>query len=159
METEIKQGLKDSADALTSKSLTIEIDILHPTLLQRVRRQRKLKFVLHPACLGTLIKISKALLSIDVQEEDKGNLLHLSHRLMEAHSGTLAYVVALAIVNRKEEPPKELIEVLKYNLTPDELLHITKRVIQQMDISNFVASISLIKGANVLELSLPKQRS
>lgn len=154
-----KAQLSKTAEAVTDQATTIEVDILHPTLWQRIRKQKKKTFKLQPATLGTLVKISKELLSIEVDEADKGNWMVLSQKLMHAHSNRLAKVIAIAIVNSKEDPPKSLIDFIEYNMTAKEMATVAAHVLDKMDIRSFVSSIISIKGVNILEMSLQNQRS
>src|SRR6059058_3473634 len=121
MQKEEKEVLAQSAQSLTDKTITVNIEIISPTWWQQLFKIKVKKFTIKPICLGTLIKISEQLLSIDIDSEQNDNIMILSQKLMIAHSTTLAYVVALAIVNRKKEPPQSLVEFLQYNITAQEL--------------------------------------
>jgi hypothetical protein len=157
MNHEEKTSLQQTADALLQNTVTVKVQILQPTLLQKLRKQTTRTFHIQPACLGTLIKISKELLSIDIDEADKANWMVLSQKLMYAHSSTLARIIAFAIVNSKADPPQSLIDFLQYNLTASEMSHVAKIVLEKMDITSFIGSIVSIKGVNLLETSLPNQ--
>jgi hypothetical protein len=146
MTVEEKTMLSKTADAVTDSPITIEVDILNPTRLQRLRKETKKTFKLTPATLGTLVKISKELLSIDVAEADKSNWIVLCQKLMLEHGNRLARIVAIAIVNRKEDPPNSLIEFIEYNMTAKELNTIAAHVLDKMDMRNFITSIISIKA-------------
>ena len=62
----------------------------------------------------------------------------------------LIKMIAYGIVNSEKEPPKSLIRFLNENLTAKEGLKIMTLVIQQMDVSPFLASLASIKGMNLL---------
>jgi len=159
MKEEEKTQLSNTAAAVTDEATIIQIDILHPTWWQRLLRKRKRAFKLSPATLGTLVKISRELLSIEIEEADKSNIMLLTQKLMLAHSSRMAKVVAIAIVNSKADPPQSLIEFLEYNLNAEELATVAMHVVNKMDINSFVRSIISIKGVNILEMSLPNQGS
>jgi hypothetical protein len=159
MEEKERTALSNTADAITEKATTIEVDILHPTWLQKLRKQTRKTFELKPATLGTLVKISKEMLSIEVEEADKGNFMLLAQKLMAAHSSRLARIIALAIANSKEDPPQSLIDFIQYNMSAEKMAIVAAHVLQKMDITSFVSSIISIKGTNILEMSLNNQRS
>ena len=159
MNQEEKTQLSNTADAVTDDATIIEIDILHPRWWQRLLKKTKRVYKLQPATLGTLVKISKELLSIEIEDADKSNWMVLCQKLMQAHSGRLAKVIAIAIVNRKEEPPDSLVEFIAYNMTAKEMSIVAAHVLDKMDIRSFVSSIISIKGTNILEMSLNSQGS
>ena len=159
MNQEEKTQLSNTADAVTDTVTSIEIELLHPRWWQRLLRQTKRVYQLKPATLATLAKISKEFLSIEIDEADKANIMLLTHKLMLAHSSRMAKIIALAIVNSKEDPPDSLIEFIEYNVDAREMATVAAHVMDKMDINSFVRSIILIKGVNILEMSLTSQGS
>jgi len=64
----------------------------------------------------------------------------------------LIKMIAYGIVNSEKEPSKRLIRFLNENLTTKEGLKLMTLVIQQMDVSPFLASLVSIKGMNLLQI-------
>jgi hypothetical protein len=144
-ETEV---LNNVADTITDKAITITVDIIKPKWWHRKKQK---VFKITPLTLGSLIKISKSLIDIDLKLFDQSNLLESNYNLIEKHAGKMAYIIGVAVVNNKADPSKSLIEFFLNNLTAAELLKITSIVLQQMQIADFMHTIISIKGTNVLQ--------
>lgn len=155
---EEKQILNDAADTLTSKPITIEVDIIHKTWIDKLliklkRRSNKRTFEMHPVNLGSLIKISKELIDIDMKLFDGNNLLESNYILIEKYAEKMARIIAIAVVNKKDDPPNSLIQFFLNNLTANELFKIASIVLQQMQLADFMHTIISIKGTNVLQMT------
>lgn len=159
MEENEKALLHKTAEAVLEKGVTIEVDILHPTWWQRLRKQTKRKFIIKPAMLATLVNISNEFLGVEVDLTDRNNILQIVQQLAVKESYRLAKVIAYAITNSREEPEKELIDFVYYNFEVAELQKIVAIVLDKINYSSFLNSIILIKGTNILEMSLNSQRS
>jgi hypothetical protein len=155
----MKETLTEVANTLLEKSVTIEVDILNPGwfekfLIKRGWKKPKRTFIIKPLCLGSLIKISKLILEIDVSIIGEKNYQEVGYKLMKGYSHVLAEIVAIAIINAKTDPPKELTSFLLHNLSAKELLSISMLVLKQLDTSSFIASIISIRGVNILQAGM-----
>ncbi len=147
--------LAQTASAVLDEPITIEVGIIMPTwkdkLLSRLGMKKdKQTFVIRPATLGTMIRISRELISIDLKTFDQNNLLESNYHLIDQHAERLARIVAMAVTNSKQDPSQSLIEFFLHNLTSQELMRCVNIVLKQMDVTNFMYSIISIKGTNVL---------
>lgn len=147
--------LKNVADASTDKPVIITVDIfpqnrLHRFLLENKLIKNKRTFELRCVKMGTLIKISRLLLTIDITFFNKEKLLESNFIAADKYAETLAECVALAIHNRKSEVPRSLVSFILTNFSTAELCHVLMLVIKQMDVSNFMTSIISIRGVNIL---------
>jgi hypothetical protein len=154
---------RQEAAALLQKPVTLTIDTPATNWYERLlvklkRRQEKRIFEIKPLVLGSLIRISERLLSIDKgmltreRLENKQLLLNLGMELVQRHAYQIAEIAAIAVTNEKKEPPESLIQFFLYQLTPAELMEIFAAVVAQMDIQGFIVSIVSVKGVNVLEI-------
>lgn len=144
------QVLSQVADTILSKPITFEIDILHPSYLQKIRKKTKRSFKIMPSTLGTMIKISKEFLSVEVGEITNENFFSTNYKLITEHARRMARVVSFAVVNNKDDPPDSLISFFENNLTSKELSNLVNIIINQMDVVNFLKSIISAKGVNIL---------
>lgn len=151
-----KETLQAASDTLTEAPVTLDITIasrgrMHAWLQKIKLMPRKRSFLVRPATLGTLARISKLLLSIEVDDLSQEQFLNSSYLLASAHHRTIAEVLAVAVTNTREYPGEKLIDFLLHHLTARELLFCTSLLLKQMDLSNFIYSIISIKGLSVLQ--------
>lgn len=157
MDKFVTDTLTNVADAVTAKDYLFEITInpenwFH-ALMQKIGLSPKKKVcTIRPIVTGNLIRISKLLLTIDKDAlKDTTSFLDTSYRLMSDHGETLATVVAIAIQNDRHEPSQKLVDMIKNNLSMEEMFRLVAYVLDKMDHKNFLFTISSIRGLNVLE--------
>ena len=109
-------------------------------------------FIVHPAKLGTLVRISKLLLKIGIPPLTKENFLQVNYEIAENHGSDLAMIIALAIHNKKSKPSKKLHQLILNEFTPKEIFGVVAIVLKAMDLTSFTLSITSIRGMNVLEM-------
>lgn len=148
-------SLNNVADAVTDKPVRLTVDVfpqnrLHKFLLERGLVKNKRTFELRCVKMGTLIKISRLLLAIDISFFNKEKLMESNFIAVDKYAEILAECVALAIHNRKSEVPRSLVLFILTNFSTAELCHVLMLVIKQMDVSNFMTSIISIRGVNIL---------
>jgi hypothetical protein len=147
-----KKILKHAADTIVSKPVTLTIDIVKKTWLDKIKNRQSRVFAIHPLTLGSLVKISKELIEIDLGLFNKNNLLESNYQLIDKYGEKMARIISIAVVNQKNDPSKNLVQFFLDNLSAKELLQAASVVLQQMNISDFMHTIISIKGANVLPL-------
>jgi hypothetical protein len=152
--------LQNVASTVVSEGVTLVVDIRRKWWEKLLRRPSQRVFHIHPITLGSLVQISKRLLSIDTNISDMKNLLEMNYHLMEDHTRTAAEVVAIAIHNKPGEPPAALVRFIINTFTAKEVFSTLSIVIKQMDVTSFMSSIILVKGGmNVIEMSPKDQGS
>ncbi|GAA0561537.1 hypothetical protein [Chitinophaga japonensis] len=154
--TDEKNILSAAADTILEKSVSVEIDVLHPKWWEKIGMKvgllpAKRSFQIRPATLGNMIRISKLLLQIDgdVYKKD-ASALESNYRAYEQYGDVLAEVVAAAITNSPSGPGRNLVRFIRDNLTASELLTISGVVIRQLDLLNFMSTIISIRGVSLL---------
>ena len=155
--TKVKQ---DAIDSILEKGVDFEITVTKTNVLHKLNLiPVKRKFVIYPIKMGTLLKISKILLDLDTDEltgvmKSEGkevNILDLGAKNIIENKDKLIMMIAYGITNSEKEPPKSLVRFLNENLTAKEGLKLMTLVIQQMDVSPFLASLVSLKGMNLLQ--------
>jgi hypothetical protein len=156
-----QETLEQVSDVTLDKTLTITVDVQAQSWYRRLLQKwgilpKKRVFELKPAYLGTLVRISRILLSIDLKrfgakEDQTSHLLEMNYQAIVNHSGHLAEIVALAISNKDKEPPASLVSFIIRNFTTQEMLGVLGLVLKQMDLTSFMSSIISVRGLNVLE--------
>jgi len=149
--------LSKVADATLQQPVLIEVDIIPINIVHRYLQRWKLlpckrRFTIRPICFGSLIRISRLILSIDVSVFDLKNLLDSNYKAIEQHAGTMAEVVAVAIQNDRHEPSRHLVNFILRNFTAQEMQKVMAIVLQQMNVTSFMTSIISMRGMNVLDV-------
>ena len=155
-----KQVKQDAIDSILEKGVDFTITIQNKSILNKLHlAPTERKFVIYPIKMGALLKISKILLDLDTEElvgamkneGEKVNILDLGAKNIIENKDKLVKMIAYGIVNSEKEPSKKLIKFLNDNLTAKEGLRLMTLVVQQMDVSPFLASLVSIKGMNLLQ--------
>jgi len=155
-----KEVKKDAIDSILEKGVDFTITVQNKNILNKLHlAPTDRKFVIYPIKMGTLLKISEILLDLDTDElegvmKSKGkevNILDLGAKNIIKNKNKLIMMIAYGITNSEREPPKSLIRFLNENLTTKEGLKLMTLVVQQMDVSPFLASLVSIRGMNLLQ--------
>lgn len=107
-------------------------------------------FEIHGATLGTMIKISRELIAINLDEFEREKILESSYKLVLDHGRRVAFIIAAAIVNEEADPPRSLVNFILNNLTSAELKRLFDIVILKLDTAAFLTSIIMAKGITTL---------
>jgi len=154
-----KEIRQNAIDSILEKGVDFTITIQNKTILNKLHLAPiERKFVIYPIKMGALLKISKILLDLDTEElvgamKNEGkevNILDLGAKNIIENKDKLIKMIAYGITNCEKEPSKRLIKFLNDNLTTKEGLRLMTLVVQQMDVSPFLASLASIKGMNLL---------
>ena len=154
-----KEIRQNAIDSILEKGVDFTITIQNKTILNKLHLAPiERKFVIYPIKMGALLKISKILLDLDTEElvgamKNEGkevNILDLGAKNIIENKDKLIKMIAYGITNCEKEPSKGLIKFLNNNLTTKEGLRLMTLVVQQMDVSPFLASLASIKGMNLL---------
>ena len=154
--TVAKDILSATADAVLDNAVRVDIEVLHPAWWERWGMKfgwipGKRAFQIKPATLGTMIRISKLLLEIEIESlKTNTSALDANYKLYDQHGEQLAQVVALSIKNNKDLPDEKLVRFLQNNLTGKELFSITQVVVKQLDVLSFMSTIISIRGVSLL---------
>lgn len=159
----VTEVLRNVADTVLDAATKIQINILHPTRLERLlirfnRMKPYREFNVKPASLGKFILISKLLIDINVKDLDLTNAYNAIQGLAVSHGETLAEVVAVAIHPGRGNPPKSLVKFLLDNLTNQEMQQMALLVLDRSNSVSFFATIVSMKGADLLRTSPQDQR-
>lgn len=162
------EQLNKVPDAILQEPTIIEVDIkpcnwLHKLLQKLKILPKKRKYAIAPQCTGSLIKISKVLLSINfdasVLKSGIGDYFQAGFKHMAEDGEKMARIIAYAIVNRKSDPPRKLIDLILDNFTSAELASTVSIVLAKMEVKSFMNSIILVRGMNLLKMSPDDQGS
>lgn len=108
-------------------------------------------FTIRGLTYGTLERMSALILQIDHKIAPGASYLEKNYELMAKHSRTITEIVALAIHNRKDNPPESLTNFLMYNMSAEDSLSVFYVLVKAMDMKSFWSTIVLMRGLNVKE--------
>lgn len=114
------------------------------------------EYTVHPTKVGCMLRITEVILRIapdalrQIQEEQGQVFLNEYLPLFAAHAHDLVEVIALALTNRDEEPPERLKMAILREFDNVLLLQVIQLVCRQLHLRDFLTSIVLTKGLNVL---------
>jgi hypothetical protein len=148
--------LSSATHTLIDKPITIEIDIVNPTLLDRIKfifgAPRVRKFELRPIVAGNLIRISDLLLSVDVKFfVNEGQILNENYTAMSKHAKTMARVLAIGLHGKESEPPESLVKFILANFSASEMRTVISYVIKQMNVAGFMNTIISAVGMSPMK--------
>lgn len=154
-ELKMKETLEKVSDAILEQPMTITVDVIPQNWYQTKLQQwgitaKQRVYQLRPLTLGTLIRISRILLGINMALPDRDRILEVNYETIDKHGEKLAKIIALAIRNNRQEADKGLIRFILQNFSSKEMFGVLGLVVQQMDLTSFMSSIISIKGMNVL---------
>lgn len=156
------ETLQNVSDAIIQEPVILDVDVKPQSRFFAFLQEKGLipkvrTMVIHPITMGNLMRISKLLVDIDMNIFDFKNLLESNYQAMAKYGDHVVNVVAIAVHNKKTNPPAELAEFIRYNFTSQELFTVLGLVARQMNVTGFMSSIISIKGMSLLEMSREKQ--
>lgn len=149
------ETLEKVSDAILEQPATITVDVIPQNGIQRKMQHwgitaKQRVYTIRPLTLGTLIRISRILLGINMALPDRDKILEVNYETIDKHGEKLARIIALAIRNNRSEPDEKLEKFILQNFNCKEMFKVLSLVVSQMDLTNFMSSIISIKGMNVL---------
>lgn len=156
-----KQTLVKVVETMTEKPITITVQIKNVVPVKKISFFERLKgkkqaqpeterkFVLRPLTVGNIYRIAPKILELP-DDIDGDNLFLETLNLVLNHFESLVYIVAVGLQNDKHEPLEELMQFIADEFESKDF-HICYHYIRdQINVVDFMQSIILIKGANVL---------
>jgi hypothetical protein len=154
---EEKDILAQAVDTVTQQADTITVTIkpkhwLHHKLLALGWLPKTKAYRLTPLRSGNRLRVSKAVLRIPggLVMADKQTMMKDMLTVLVDHLDTVAYVVAVALHNQRQEPDPAFIEEVKWEFSEDELLAIALLVLSRSGVENFMNTIILVRGLDVI---------
>ena len=143
-------------NTLVEEGIPFHVTLLRKNIWNRIRLLRfglkafmrsEVAFTIHPISLGTLLKISKSLIAVEMVGVDgkEASLFDITAHSVMANKDHMVKIIAYALVNARRDPPNGLIRFLDDNLSAKELLQVLTQVVRQMDVTDFLACIVSMK--------------
>jgi hypothetical protein len=158
--------LKKVSNTVTQEPVEITVNV-DPTSWLHEKGQKYLPkyfpkqviYNIYPAKMGTMLRISSLVLSIDKDLFTSGNKIAANMEAISKHAKTLCKIIALAIYNREERPPARMVNTIMEQFSPEAIFKVVLIVLQSMNLDSFMSSIIFIRGLNLLETNPQTQGS
>lgn len=156
----MEETLKAVADTTLETPDVIEVDIQPQSRIETILQKwgvlpKKRVFELKPVYYGTLIRISKLLLSLKFDTSGDKSMLESNYQAIIDNGEALAEIIALAIQNDEHKVKPGLKKLVLNNFTAAEMGKVLPLVVKRMDLTNFMLTIISAKGLNVLAMNKP----
>jgi len=162
---------KTIASTILQEGVDFAVTPTKPTFLHKIHLLKPEKrFRIYPICLGSLLKISEiinSIESIDLKSKKEDTFLESAITQIVNSADKMAEIIALAIWNKpfsnnkligffQRLKVKRLTRYFLANLINHEIVTILNLVINQMDINYFFACLVSMKGLNLTATEIKK---
>jgi len=145
----------NEVDVMLQNGVDFNITYFKPNIFQKKIYPEGRKFLMKPATLGTLFKVSQELNNIkgfEIKDTADDTMINLSVDAAIKYKDNFIKAIALAIVNENKEPSKKLVSFLNANLQPKEALALIALVLSQMGVQDFLGSMVLASQTNLMKV-------
>jgi hypothetical protein len=163
--TDTTSTIRNTIDSVLEKGVDFTIKVQKQNILHKLHiLPRERQFVVYPLNMGTVLKISEILFDLNTDELDEPlnnpdkekdkqfNFLEAGVNQIIANKDKVIKIIAYGITNSKKEPSRQLINFLDNNLNAKEGLKLVTMIVQQMNVSPFLASLVSLKGMNLMRM-------
>lgn len=159
--TKDKQTLHKVADTILDKPITLTIDIKPQGQVHRIAQRLGISpkietYNITGITLTNMIRVSDLLLDIDAAPISDNQALEWAYRAVSRETKRMAEIIAIAIHNKRTEPPEALSQMILNNFTAGELRAVTDIILDRLDMPSFINSIASVRTMNILEEASPQ---
>lgn len=157
--------IRNTIDSVLEKGVDFTIKVQKQNILHKLHiLPTERQFVIYPLNMGTVLKISEILLDLNTDELDEPlnnpdkekdkqfNFLEAGVNQIIENKDKVIKIIAYGITNSKKEPSRQLVNFLDNNLNAKEGLKLVTLIVQQMNVSPFLASLVSLKGMNLMKM-------
>ena len=163
--TDTTSTIRNTIDSVLEKGVDFTIKVQKQNILHKLHiLPTERQFVIYPLNMGTVLKISEILFDINTDELDEPlnnpdkendkqfNFLEAGVNQIIENKDKIIKIIAYGITNSKKEPSRQLVNFLDNNLNAKEGLKLVTLIVQQMNVSPFLASLVSLKGMNLMKM-------
>lgn len=163
--TDTTSTIRNTIDSVLEKGVDFTIKVQKQNILHKLHiLPTERQFVVYPLNMGTVLKISEILFDLNTDELDEPlnnpdkekdkqfNFLEAGVNQIIENKDKVIKIIAYGITNSKKEPSRQLINFLDNNLNAKEGLKLVTLIVQQMNVSPFLASLVSLKGMNLMKM-------
>ncbi|WP_316851158.1 hypothetical protein [Pedobacter agri] len=147
-----KDILKKVANVVTNREIEIEIEIVKPSLIDRIKKRKVKVFKVRRACLSTLLFLSNIILELKTNPDDsKTDKASGVLKAIGDDAKLTVKIIGALLLNSDKSPGYFLEKFLLDNLDTLEQRYILYKLIDHSRLENFLSSIILMKGMSLLK--------
>jgi hypothetical protein len=163
--TDTTSTIRNTIDSVLEKGVDFTIKVQKQNILHKLHiLPTERQFVIYPLNMGTVLKISEILFDLNTDELDEPlnnpdkekdkqfNFLEAGVNQIIENKDKVIKIIAYGITNSKKEPSRQLVNFLDNNLNAKEGLKLVTLIVQQMNVSPFLASLVSLKGMNLMKM-------
>ncbi len=146
--------LEATVELVQEKPVVIPYTFEKLNFWQKIGVLPKKKNIIIPALtMGTLLKISGEILKFKGFDEydGKSTTIDVGTQMIYNNGEGVIRILALAIHNKKSDPPKGLENFIRDYLTPVEISQLFTVVTRQMNLMPFMTTIIAVKGMSLMK--------
>lgn len=153
--------IEQAVDTNTDKPFPVEITRKDLSAIDRLLILLRLepaiyKFIVAPVTVGNFERIAKTVRQIPDDIFQKGLLTGLM-QVGDQHIDKYIYIVAVGLRNKKKEPSKRFLSLLKSELQWQEIAYLYDQIMKRVGLLHFMNSTISIKGADILKMGLKSE--
>ncbi len=147
---------QEVADRVTDKPFTVPIDYKNLTWFDRLKIKLRLMparmtFTVKPITVGNFERIAPAINRIPDEIFQSGVLKSFMQHGFK-HLDDYIYIIAVGITNKKKEPSAEFLQLLKDEMSWEDIANGYEQVMAHLGTQDFIKSTILIKGTEILKM-------
>lgn len=147
-----KDILEKVASVVTNREIDIEIEIVKPSIIDRIKKRKVRVFKVRRACLSTLLFLSELILQLKTEPDDSDNDNTSSAIKAIGNDGRIAArIISILLLNTDKNPGYLFEKWLLDNLDTMEQRYLLFKLIDHSRLENFLSTIILMKGMSLLK--------
>ena len=155
------------ADTVLQEAVEYAVTVKRPNLWQKLSKARRVRILrIQPITLGALLKIARVMMDflfVDseafTQQSGTVDFLEIGMKNIAQNGDKLVRVIAHAVTNTEDDPPKELTRFLSNNLTPVEGRELLSLIVDKMNVMDFLACTVLATRTMIVKTGTTGQQT
>lgn len=142
--------LKKESATLNEKKLSVEIDVLRRSWIDRILRRPAVRtFIVKQPPIGVLEEIGALVCDVAKYDEmDNQNFMPMVFERLKSDTATMVNVMA-CLLECKAYPSNQIKFFIRNNVLPGDVVSLISRLFEFADIPSFLNTIILMKGMSL----------
>lgn len=143
-------------DIALDEPIKLSIDIIPRNRLEALLMKWRVlpkarKFNIKGATSGTLARISKVAMMMDIKEKPDDGIISWSFEHISQYTDHVLQIIAIAIHNKEPEVPQDLIRFLKRNVLAKDMATLASIIISKLHLDPFMNTTLALGRINIMK--------